>query len=113
MRKQTALKNVTKTLSTIKKLLQSYAFARETVRFSFKVLKGKNDKANWQYSPVDNPASLRGTAVRIIGKDAAGRYELRRKTASVRGEKDVANDQYSVVALLASTDKGILQFLRL
>ena len=108
VRKQRALKIASKTLSAIKKLLQSYAFARGTVRFSLKVLKGKNDKANWQYSPVDHADNLRDAAVKIIGKDAAGRCEIRLKAADGSGKADLENEEYALVALLAIVNEGML-----
>ena len=110
VRKQTALKNAVKTLSTIRKLLQTYALARGTVRLSLKVLKGKNDKANWQYSPIDNADGLRAAAVRVIGNDVAGKCEVRTKTTAPTGSNDEHSDLYSVVALLATIDEGILQW---
>lgn len=109
VRKQTAVKNTSKTLSTIKKLLQSYAFARGTVRFSLKILKGKNDKSNWQYVPVDSAGNLRDAAAKIIGKDVTGQSELRLKTGSGSGGSDVSSDDYSMIALLTIVNKGILQ----
>jgi DNA mismatch repair ATPase MutL len=109
VRKQTALKNASKTLSAIKTLLQSYAFARGTVRFSLKVLKSKNDKANWQYSPVDHADSLREAAVKIIGKDAAGRCEIRLKAADGSGKADLKSEEYSLVTLLAIVNEGTLR----
>ena len=88
----------------IKKLLQSYAFARGTVRFSLKVLKGKNEKANWSYTPVDNAEKLRDVAARVVGNDVVGRCEIR-TSKNEHGEID-QSDQYSAVALLASIGSG-------
>ena len=106
VRKQTALKNASKTLAAIKKLLQAYAFARGTVRFSLKVLKGKNEKANWSYTPVDSAEKLRDVAARIVGSDVIGRCETKR-SKSEHGEID-NGDQYSAVALLTTIDSGVL-----
>ena len=39
------MKEATKTLQSIKSLLDSFAITRPELRFSLKVLKGKNDKA--------------------------------------------------------------------
>jgi hypothetical protein len=97
------VKNATKILSAIKKLLQSYAFARGTVRFSLKVLKSKNEKANWSYSPVDRAGELKDVASRIIGKDVANRCEIRTKDHCTGGEE---GDKYSALALLANVDTG-------
>ncbi|KIX98973.1 uncharacterized protein Z520_05434 [Fonsecaea multimorphosa CBS 102226] len=68
VRKQTALKESTKTLQAIRKLFFSFAFARPEVRLSFKVLKGKNDKFNWTYAPTLT-ASVTEVATKIVGKD--------------------------------------------
>lgn len=97
------MKNATKTLSTIKKILQSYAFARGTVRFSLKVLKSKNEKANWSYSPVDSAGDLKDIASRIVGKDAANRCQIRTKDHCAGGEEGT---KYSALALLANLDTG-------
>ena len=51
VRKQVALKNAEKTLMKIKHMLQSYAFARPSIRISLRVLKAKNESANWLYAP--------------------------------------------------------------
>lgn len=105
VRRQTALKNATKNLSAIRKLLQGYAFARGTVRFSLKVLKGKNEKANWSYTPVDSADKLRDVAARIIGKDVAGCCQIiANKCAGSEG-----GEKYSAVALLANIDSGEAQ----
>ena len=70
VRRQTALKAPAKTLSATKKLLYSYAFARPTTRFSFKVSKGKSDRFNWTFSPTSK-GDLAETASKVIGKDMA------------------------------------------
>lgn len=72
VRKQTALKQATKTLGNLKKLLFDYAFARPTIRFQLKVLKSKSDlKENWSYAPCKDTSNLALVASKIIGKDVA------------------------------------------
>lgn len=70
VRKEMALKNAPKTLQQTKELLQRYAMARPTVRFSLKVLKARNDKYNWIYAPKKN-AKVPEAALSVVGKDVA------------------------------------------
>lgn len=70
VRRQTALKDATKCLGRIKRLLQAYALARPAVRFSLKVLKAKNDKGNWMYAPKPG-AGIEDAALKVAGKDCA------------------------------------------
>ncbi|KAL8833741.1 MAG: hypothetical protein Q9170_004103 [Blastenia crenularia] len=67
VRRQTALKDSTKQLTKIKRMLQAYAFARPAVRLSLKVLKAKTDKGSWAYAPKSD-ASVSDAAVKIVGK---------------------------------------------
>ncbi|KAI9758976.1 MAG: hypothetical protein M1835_000484 [Candelina submexicana] len=71
VRRQTALKSSTKTLSKIKQTLQAYALARPAVRLSLRVLKAKNDKGNWTYAP-NKAARFADAALKVAGKDTAG-----------------------------------------
>lgn len=66
VRRQTALKTSTKSIAKIRKLLQAYAYARPSLRFSLKVLKAKNDKSNWIYAPAIGDTVL-DAAVKICG----------------------------------------------
>ncbi|MCJ1464030.1 hypothetical protein MMC07_002640 [Pseudocyphellaria aurata] len=66
VRRQTALKTSTKSIAKIKKLLQAYAYARPSLRFSLKVLKATNDKSNWIYAPAIGDTVL-DAAVKICG----------------------------------------------
>lgn len=61
------MKTSAKSLKNIKRLLQTYAFTRPSVRFSLKVLKAKNDQGNWAYVPTGQPTAS-DVAVRIVGK---------------------------------------------
>ncbi|KAJ5218074.1 uncharacterized protein N7498_000173 [Penicillium cinerascens] len=70
VRRQTALKDATKTLAKFKGLLQSYAFAHPTTRFSIKVLKAKNENNNWMYVPSPD-AGIVDAAMRIVGRDVS------------------------------------------
>ncbi|KAJ5675176.1 DNA mismatch repair protein C-terminal [Penicillium maclennaniae] len=70
VRRQTALKDATKTLTKIKKLLQAYAFARPAVRFSMKVLKAKNENNSWMYAPSAD-AGIADAAIKVVGRDVS------------------------------------------
>lgn len=70
VRKQVALKAAPKTLTKIKQMLQSYAFARPATRLSLKVIKAKNDKDNWTYAPKIG-GGIEDTAFKVVGKPCA------------------------------------------
>ena len=70
VRKQVALKAASKTLTKIKQLLQSYAFARPATRLSLKVIKAKNDKDNWTYAPKIG-GGIEDTAFKVVGQPCA------------------------------------------
>ncbi|THY96723.1 hypothetical protein D6C92_03761 [Aureobasidium pullulans] len=70
VRKQVALKAAPKTLLRIRQLLQSYAFARPSIRLSLKVIKAKNDKDNWTYAPKIG-SGIEDTAFKVVGKPCA------------------------------------------
>lgn len=67
VRHQSALKSASKTLARIKALLQGYALARPSVRFTLKTLKAKNDKGNWSYVPRV-PATTLNAAAQIYSR---------------------------------------------
>jgi DNA mismatch repair ATPase MutL len=71
IRKQTALKHSTKWLAKSKRLMQAYALARPSVRFSLKVLKAKTNRGDFIYAPKPS-ASVEDAAFKVIGKDCAG-----------------------------------------
>ena len=77
MRIQAAKKGTSKTLSNLKKLLQTYAFARPSVRFALKVLKSKHDKGNWSYAPKLGLPSMQEAVSKIFGPALSGQCELR------------------------------------
>jgi DNA mismatch repair protein MutL len=68
VRKQTVLKEATKTLGKIKALLQAYALARPSIRFSLKITGG--GKGSWSFSPRPNDG-IREAVSQVIGKEAA------------------------------------------
>ncbi|KAL2444504.1 hypothetical protein ABEF95_016936 [Exophiala dermatitidis] len=104
VRKQTTLKSTGKTLQAIKALLFEFAFARPDVRFSLKVLKGKNEKMNWTYAPNSND-SLGEVAAKIVGKDIAA-HCTSWSMSSADLEGGALRDGWEIDALLASADAG-------
>ncbi|KAJ4287314.1 hypothetical protein N0V90_012712 [Kalmusia sp. IMI 367209] len=70
VRKEAALKDASKILSKIKRLMQAYAFARPAVRFSLRVLKAKSKKGDFMYAPKKD-AKVEDAALKIMGKECA------------------------------------------
>ncbi|KAL5121332.1 hypothetical protein ACEQ8H_000800 [Pleosporales sp. CAS-2024a] len=70
VRKQTAIKNATKCLAKIRRLIQAYALARPAVRFRLHVLKAKNNKGDFMYAPKTR-FSVEDAVFKVIGKDCA------------------------------------------
>lgn len=66
VRKQWALKEATKSLSIIKDLLHTYAFARPHVKLALKVL--DQPKLSWSYAPGSHP-SIKQAALQIFGTE--------------------------------------------
>lgn len=100
VRKQTALKQATKTLNNVKKLLFDYAFARPTVRFQFKVLRSGGDlKANWSFAPCNDASNLNLLSSKIVGKDVAAQCKQCTVTSDDGG--------YTIDALLFAKDAGM------
>jgi DNA mismatch repair ATPase MutL len=63
-----ALKTASKTVQKIRKMLQSYALARPTIRFSLKVVKAKSDAPNWVYAPTLK-STIADAALKAAGQD--------------------------------------------
>ncbi|KAL5357320.1 hypothetical protein BJX96DRAFT_163005 [Aspergillus floccosus] len=76
VRRQTTLRNTTKNLARVKRLIQEYAAAQPSKRLSLKVLKAKNENGNWMYAPKPN-ASLMDAALKIAGTDVASTCVLK------------------------------------
>ncbi|PWY80754.1 hypothetical protein BO94DRAFT_625901 [Aspergillus sclerotioniger CBS 115572] len=69
VRRQTTLKNATKTLVRIKKLVHAYAIAQPAKRLSLRVLKAKTEANNWMYAP--GQTTLLDAALKVMGTDAS------------------------------------------
>ena len=105
VRRQTATKSASKTLGSIKKLLQSYAFARPTVRLSFKVLKAKTPKDDWRFAPGSAEDGVE-TVAKVLGRPVT--LQLISVAASSGVDDDAAGPTQSVSmnALVQSIDTG-------
>jgi DNA mismatch repair ATPase MutL len=105
VRRQAAEKASVKTLAKIKRVLQAYALARPSLRLSLKVLKAKNEKANWKYPKNTgvgnsrNSASYFSAAIDVIGKNVTDQCQWISSTWSSAGEQiDTALGAQDVVA---------------
>jgi DNA mismatch repair ATPase MutL len=113
VRRQAAFKSVSKSLIKIKKLLQSYALARPSVRFSLKLLKAKNDNGNWIYAP-HNGDYIPEAARNILGKDVAEQCQWKLwqplraddEAMPVTGTASSAKESYIIEALLPKSNYG-------
>ena len=116
VRRQTILKGSTKLLFKTKRLIQAYALARPTIRFSLKVLKAKNDKGNWIYAPKNGAipeAVLTNATMQVVGKKVVEQskwtawspssFENRTGNAETEADK---NNVYKIQALLPTPVYG-------
>jgi DNA mismatch repair protein, C-terminal domain len=69
VRKQSVLKESAKTFHKIHKLLQAYALAKTSIRFSFKVIKAKSLNQNFTYAPKVGTSSVQDAALKILNRD--------------------------------------------
>ncbi|KAJ5124945.1 DNA mismatch repair protein C-terminal [Penicillium bovifimosum] len=99
VRRQTALKSATRTLTRIKKLIQAYAIAQPSKRLSVKVLKAKNENNNWSYAPSIDP-SLSDAALKVAGTEVSSSCVLKRFYAQSEAEASTENTTYEAVAFL-------------
>jgi DNA mismatch repair ATPase MutL len=106
VRKQATLNATSKILSHIRKLLYTYAFARTDVRFSFKVLKAKNEKLNWSCAPSKSDTPLLEHATKVAGKSVAAQLVLRDITSQDAGGSLSGAGHYRLQALVISTTAG-------
>jgi len=127
VRRHTAEKFTSKTLAKIKKTLQAYALARPRLRLSLKVVKAKDEKANWKY-PINAGNSKVETnsfsaAVDIMGKKLTNQCQWTRSVWCSSGQRidstsevsEVENDQacnYTFEAVLAKQDCGMFAYIK-
>lgn len=67
VRRQNALRDTNKTMSSIKEILQSYALARLNVRLTLKVL--KSSIGNWSFIPLRPNDGIKYAVSQVIGRD--------------------------------------------
>src|SRR5262245_4091029 len=70
VRQQEVLKNSSKQISKIRRLIQAYALARPAVRFSLRILKTKSRKEDFIYAPKKD-ASIQDAVFKVISKKCA------------------------------------------
>ncbi|KAJ5355146.1 DNA mismatch repair protein C-terminal [Penicillium cataractarum] len=105
VRRQTALKGATKCLAKIKALVQAYAMAQPSKRFSFKVIKARNENNNWSFVPGADIA-LADASVKVVGRDVASCCTTKESTCTPNAHNAANLDQktYLVTAFLPKAD---------
>lgn len=100
------LKGATKTLFKIKKLLQAYAIARPSCRFSLKVLKAKNENSNWMYVP-GTQSEISDAASKVVGRDVCSGCSVQSVSSEPNAhEEEMSTGGYYLTALLPRPDAG-------
>lgn len=108
MRRQTALKSATNTLTKIKKLVQAYALAQISRRFSLKVLRAKNENNNWTYAPAPVP-SLADVVMKTFGRELSSSCILKEISSGSLGEQEIISEQaLHIFAFLPRPDSGMI-----
>ena len=121
MRKQTALKTSLKILPKVKILLQAYALARPSVRFSFKVLKAKSSADQWMYAPKSG-ANVTDAALKVVSQQVVSQCDWHIWDSSTSPTHDISlnnsvelpersNENYTIESLLPR--KHCSKFLRI
>lgn len=108
VRRQTVLKGTTKAFTKIKKLLQSYAYAQPSCRFSLKFIKAKNESNNWIYVPSPSEVAISDATVKIVGRDASSCCIVKHVSSDVNtdDEDDSRSSAYRLSAFLPRPDIG-------
>lgn len=101
------MKAATKCLTKIRKLIQAYAFAQPSRRFSLKVLKAKNESNNWIYAPGTD-ATLPDAAMKIVGIDVASCCVMKQFSSQPTPGSGTDSDEngYKLIAFLPAADTG-------
>lgn len=108
VRRQTAIKSASKTITRIKKLLQAYAVAQPSKRISFRVLKSKNENSNWTYAPKPN-TTLREAALLVAGSETANHCAVFTCPSNDVDEHEAEHStiaNYELTAFLPKADSG-------
>lgn len=75
VRKQNAIKNSTKVLSKIRRLVKAYALARPNIRLHLRILKAPTNKGDFTYAPTLN-SNIKDAVIKVISKDCALECDL-------------------------------------
>jgi DNA mismatch repair ATPase MutL len=110
VRRQAAIKGAAKVITSARKLLSAYAFARPATRFSFKVLRAKNDKANWSFAPSTADSTLLAATGKIVGSEVSAQL-LSQHIMSDDCPSPNTKENYKLEALLIDPDSGWCSFL--
>lgn len=110
VRREAAIKASAKSLKSIKRLLQTYAFARPSVRFTLRVLKAKNDQGDWAYVPTRQPTAS-DVAVKIVGKKVVNQCQWKFWNSNLNenpSDPELENDEasYKFEAILPTPSCG-------
>ncbi|CAI7598638.1 unnamed protein product [Penicillium pancosmium] len=108
VRRQTVLKGTAKALTKMRKLLQSYAYAQPSCRFSLKFLKAKNENNNWMYVPSPE-AAISDAATNIAGRDASSCCIMKDVSSNVntQNENNLTSGTYRLTAFLPRPDMDL------
>ena len=124
VRRQAAEKNPAKVLARLKRILQSYVLARPQLRLSLKILKAKDEKANWKYPTSLGHSKLKtnpfNAATDVVGKKITDQCQWYQSCWPDLGEQNgtpsklrvVDPDQpytYTFDAILANPDCGMFK----
>ncbi|KAJ5232855.1 DNA mismatch repair protein C-terminal [Penicillium chermesinum] len=109
VRRQTALKGAPKTLIKIKKLLQTYAIAQPSKRFSLRVLKANNENSNWVYAP-GVVASIPDAVTKTFGRDVSSCCVVKKMPSEALEDEESTHDQgYRILAFLPRLDSELFK----
>ncbi|KAJ6103479.1 DNA mismatch repair protein C-terminal [Penicillium sp. IBT 16267x] len=107
VRRQLVLKSAAKILTKIKRLIQAYAIAQPSKRFSLKVLEAKNENHNWMYAPSAD-ATLSDAAIKIFGRELSSCCVIKKLTpGSSASQSEPNTNEYGIVAFLPRADSDI------
>lgn len=98
VREQLAMKERQRTIAKIKDLLPSFAFARPSLRISFKVV--KNDRMGWSYAPRPQ-ARVKEAVLQIFGSGLASQCSFETHSIPTEGSKSEGCDDTGVLTLQA------------
>ncbi|OAX79379.1 hypothetical protein ACJ72_06303 [Emergomyces africanus] len=110
VRKQTTLKNTSKTISRMKKILNAYVLSRPEIRLCFKILKSRHDHS-WTYASKEN-ATVFDAMLKIVGGEATSQCDTvvwpqtqDDEDGFLSGSKECNDSNCPVLQLVAITPK--------